>query len=54
MSREQVAQGHDDDESSELSTALRMRRQQQELVVAVYNRKTGALFSSSAQVDPIF
>ncbi len=41
------------DESIEYTTALRMRRKPQDLVVAVYDTKSGALFSSTAQVEPV-
>ena len=37
----------------EYTTSVGMRRQQHDLVVAVYDTKTGALFSSSAQVVPV-
>jgi VWFA-related protein len=42
-----------EDESIEFSTALEVRRQPQDLVVAVFDTKSGALFSASAKVDPI-
>ncbi len=41
------------DESLEYATALELRRRSQDLVVAVYDTKTGALFSSSIQVSPV-
>ena len=41
------------DETLEFATALRMRRRPQELVVAVYDTRTGELFSSSTQVRPL-
>ena len=40
-------------DSIEHTTSLRMRRQPHDLVVAVYDTKTGALFSSSTQVSPV-
>ena len=50
VTRSELPEG---DESIEYTTALRMRRKPQDLVVAVYDTKSGALFSSTAQVDPV-
>ncbi len=41
-------------ESIEYTTNLEMRRAPHDLVVAVYDTQSGALFSSTAQVEPIF
>ena len=41
------------DETIEYTTELQLRRRPQDLVVAVYDPKMGALFSSSTKVDPI-
>ncbi len=41
-------------ESIEYTTELEMRRAPHDLVVAVYDTQSGALFSSTAQIEPIF
>ena len=48
--RTELPTGH---ETVEFTTSIRMRRQQHDLVVAVYDTNTGALFSSSGSVDPV-
>lgn len=41
------------DETIEYTTELQLRRRPQDLVVAVYDPKMGALFSSSTKIDPV-
>lgn len=41
------------DETVEFTTSIRMRQQPHDLVIAVYDTNTGALFSFSGSVDPV-
>ena len=43
----------EENEAVEFMTSILMRRQPHDLVVAVYDTNTGALFSSSVSVDPV-
>ena len=40
-------------EPFEYSTALQLRRESQDLVIAVFDTQSGALYSASARVDPV-
>lgn len=51
VTRDQLPEGN---EVIEYKTALQVRRQSQDLVIAVFDTKSGALFSASAKVDPVF
>ncbi len=50
VTRGQLPEG---DETIEYATTLQVRRQPQDLVIAVYDTKSGALFSSTVRVAPV-